>query len=84
MTLMVIGITLFALLTGTITVKVAKSLGYTRRCEFCRKKVSQDFSYCPHCGGRQDEIKDRQCGECHRHIALKDDYCPYCGAAQKT
>lgn len=51
--LMVIGISMFALLTGTISVKVAHLLTRDRDCQNCNRAINSDYQYCPRCGAEQ-------------------------------
>jgi len=51
--LIIIGLTMFAMLTGTISVKVNHALSYQRECDDCQRKVAQEFIYCPFCGSSQ-------------------------------
>ena len=52
--LMVLGLALFAMLTGTISVKIAHALAYHRQCWKCHRHISQEFRFCPYCGADQD------------------------------
>jgi len=52
--LMILGLTLFAMLTGTISVKIAHVLSYHRDCRRCKRRISEEFIFCPYCGAPQD------------------------------
>lgn len=57
--LMLMGISLFALLTGTISVKVAQMLKRNHNCLRCSRGINSEYRYCPHCGNEQiQEIED--------------------------
>ncbi len=51
--LIILGVSIFAMLTGTISVKVSHALSYQRECPGCERKVAQEFTYCPYCGTNQ-------------------------------
>lgn len=80
--LMFVGISMFALLTGTISVKVAHLLSNTKACSSCGKHIAQDFYFCPYCGGEQGEDEEKSCIACHRMISVSDRFCPSCGKRQ--
>ncbi len=48
--LMLTGITMFAVLTGTVSVKVATLLHAEARCRHCEQRIRVRYAYCPHCG----------------------------------
>ena len=52
-TLMLMGITLFALLTGSITVKLNEFIQTKKACKFCQRMMPLDGDFCPYCGGFQ-------------------------------
>ncbi len=59
--LMLMGISLFALLTGTISVKVAQMLKRNQNCMLCSRGINGEYRYCPHCGVEQSvEIEDEK------------------------
>ncbi len=78
--LMLAGITMFALLTGTISVKVAKLLSENRHCQSCHVLISQEYYFCPHCGAEQTEDKGLQCRDCGRTVDADDHFCKGCGS----
>jgi len=51
--LIMIGVSMFAMLTGVISVKVSHTLAYRRACPECERMVAQEFIYCPFCGATQ-------------------------------
>jgi voltage-gated potassium channel len=51
--LMLMGITGFALLTGTISVKLADHLQKRQTCGACANQIPINTNYCPHCGVSQ-------------------------------
>ncbi len=61
--LMLLGLALFAMLTGTISVKIAHALSYHRQCWKCHRHISQEFRYCPYCGADQDARPEEEDGE---------------------
>jgi len=52
-TLIILGVTMFAMLTGVISVKINHVLAYQRRCPGCKRMVAQEFIYCPFCATDQ-------------------------------
>jgi len=56
--LILIGVTMFAMLTGTISVKVSHTLSYQRSCPECDRMVAQEFVYCPFCGALQHQHEE--------------------------
>ena len=52
--LMLAGITSFALLTGTVSIKLADLLNDRHNCAKCDRPVSQRARYCPNCGVEQE------------------------------
>lgn len=51
--LMLLGITLFALLTGSITVKLNEFIQTKKACLYCNRLMPLDGDYCPYCGRKQ-------------------------------
>ena len=52
--LMLAGITSFALLTGTVSIKLAELLNDRQICEDCSQPVAPRAKFCPHCGVARD------------------------------
>lgn len=77
--LMLSGIALFALLTGTVSVKVAHLLDHNRPCVRCHNRISQEHLYCPYCGEEQVDASQINCPHCHRQVDVDDKFCPSCG-----
>ena len=77
--LMIIGITLFAMLTGTISVKIAQIVNHNHTCKNCLNKISNEFGFCPHCGVEQLDNHNLTCVKCHSDIEAEDKYCSNCG-----
>ena len=44
-------------------------------CPSCKRRVSPDFLYCPHC---RTKLRD-ECENCGRPISVRWAACPYCG-----
>lgn len=44
-------------------------------CPSCKRRVSQEFLYCPHC---RTKLRD-ECENCGRPISTRWAACPYCG-----
>lgn len=44
-------------------------------CPSCKRRVSLDFLYCPHC---RTKLRD-ECENCGRPISVRWAACPYCG-----
>ena len=53
--LMVVGICLFAAVTATISVKIARALHHGVTCRSCKASIAPEFLYCPHCATRQEK-----------------------------
>jgi len=51
--LMLAGVTTFALLTGTVSIKLAEHLNNRHRCDHCDHNISPRANYCPNCGSDQ-------------------------------
>jgi len=48
--LMLAGVTMFALLTGTVSITLSEHLKKRRRCPDCHHAISKNANYCPNCG----------------------------------
>lgn len=46
------GITMFAMATAVVSVRVGRHLLERERCHNCRHSIADDYFYCPHCGVR--------------------------------
>jgi len=77
--LMVTGITIFAMLTGTISVKIAQIVNKTHACLNCMNKFSDEYGFCPHCGVEQVDVNHRHCQGCDKEITTDDNFCSNCG-----
>src|SRR5438270_191746 len=44
-------------------------------CPACKRRVSPDFLYCPHC---RTKLRD-ECENCGRPVSVRWAACPYCG-----
>lgn len=55
--LMLTGITSFALLTGTISIKLGELLNDRQDCIECSLAISHSARFCPHCGATQKNAK---------------------------
>lgn len=72
--LMITGITMFAMLTATISVKIAGVINNDKDHQFSKNK-----SYCSHCGIKQ-KIEPFKCLQCGHHLTKGNDYyCAKCG-----
>lgn len=78
--LMITGITIFAMLTGTISVKIAQIVSRTHVCSNCKNKCSNEFGFCPYCGSEQAYSSSLYCHKCDVEIEKGDNYCSNCGA----
>jgi hypothetical protein len=47
----------------------------TEICPSCKRRVSPEFLYCPHC---RNKLRD-ECENCGRPISVRWAACPYCG-----
>ncbi len=47
----------------------------TEICPSCKRRVSQDYLFCPHC---RTKLRD-ECDNCGRPISVRWAACPYCG-----
>ena len=57
--LMVVGICMFAAVTGVVSIKIARAVHHGVKCQSCEKSMAPEFRYCPHCGYKQlDEDED--------------------------
>jgi voltage-gated potassium channel len=81
--LMITGITIFAMLTGTISVKIAQIVNRSHTCTNCMNKFSDEYGYCPHCGLEQKHNKYRHCQNCNSETRLNDNFCSECGMKNK-
>jgi voltage-gated potassium channel len=77
--LMVTGITIFAMLTGTISVKIAQIVNRTHSCFECEVKISDEYGYCPHCSTEQKN-KHQSCQRCNAELSNNDNFCSGCGS----
>lgn len=53
--LMMTGIVMFAMLTGTISIKIANLIQQDAECPACATRTRSSHQYCPHCGVLQSE-----------------------------
>lgn len=81
--LMVTGITIFAMLTGTISVKIAQIVNQTQTCTNCMKKISVEYNYCPYCNTEQIPNHRQSCKRCNAKLRIEDNFCPNCGIKNK-
>lgn len=77
--LMVTGITIFAMLTGTISVKISQIVSRTHVCIKCKCKLSDEYGYCPHCGIEQPHNNYKNCESCNNEIIRTAHFCSNCG-----
>lgn len=82
--LMVIGITIFAMLTGTISVKIAQIVNRTHVCPSCLNKLSDEYGFCPHCGVEQSYNTSPLCRVCNAEVNVDDNFCSDCGIKINT
>ncbi len=80
--LMVAGITTFAMLTGTISVKIAQIVNRTHSCKNCLNKISDEYGFCPHCSVEQTN-NHMACRRCNGETNIDDNYCSNCGVKNK-
>jgi len=77
--LMVVGICMFAAITGIVSVKVARAVHHGVQCHGCGKSIAPEFPYCPFCAARQEHeevhsegvIGEGVIGEGERHATEK-------------
>jgi len=72
--LMVVGICMFAAVTGIVSVKVARAVHHGVQCHACDKFIAPEFPYCPYCAARQvdeDVSPDGLSGEGVTHATEK-------------
>ena len=75
--LMICGITMFAMLTATISVKIASVLNQD---PVNQKNMLKELScYCENCGSEDIAIQKISCKHCGGHIGTKDQFCAACG-----
>jgi len=77
--LIVTGITIFAMLTGTISVKIAQIVNRTHTCINCMNKVSEEYGYCPNCGIEQVHNNHQNCLRCNAEMSIDGNFCSNCG-----
>ncbi len=77
--LMITGITIFAMLTGTISVKVAQIVNRTHACTNCMNKFSEEYGFCPYCGTEQMYKSSHHCNRCNAKMNTDDIFCSKCG-----
>jgi len=77
--LMVTGITIFAMLTGTISVKIAQIVNRSHICASCLNKLSDEYGFCPHCGVEQSYDLSQPCQACNSEVQIDDNFCADCG-----
>jgi len=77
--LMVTGITIFAMLTGTISVKIAQIVNRSHVCVSCLNKLSDEYGFCPHCGVEQSYNLSKACQACNSEVKVDDSFCSDCG-----
>ncbi|MDQ6966430.1 MAG: ion transporter [Mariprofundaceae bacterium] len=58
--LMVIGISMFAMVTGVVSVKVARALHHDVHCVSCKRNIAPDFPHCPYCTAAQPPVAPPQ------------------------
>lgn len=56
--LMVFGIAMFAMVTGVVSVKVARTLINSAHCGACGRQISSVYRFCPHCGAHQQATEE--------------------------
>ncbi|MDX8407344.1 MAG: ion transporter [Mariprofundaceae bacterium] len=52
--LMVVGICMFAAVTGIVSVRIARAVHHGVECPRCGKAIAPEFPYCPWCAARQE------------------------------
>lgn len=82
--LMIMGITIFAMLTGTISVKIAQVLREDIPCLHCGQRMSREYGYCPACGREQPPRAPLRCQDCDSSLQPQHNFCPQCGASQRS
>jgi len=58
--LMVVGICMFAAVTGIVSVKIARAVHHGVECPKCGKAIAPEFPYCPWCSAQQNEPPDQE------------------------
>lgn len=51
--LMIMGIAMFAMITGVVSYKIGSTMKNRKQCAPCGRSIEVRFEYCPHCGARQ-------------------------------
>jgi voltage-gated potassium channel len=77
--LMITGISIFAMLTGTVSVKIAQIIDRTHTCLNCMNKLSDEYGFCPHCGIEQVKNFSYQCQSCREEVSEENNFCSHCG-----
>ncbi|NWF39350.1 potassium channel protein [Mariprofundus sp. NF] len=58
--LMVVGICMFAAVTGVVSIKIARAVHHGVKCQSCEKSMAPEFHYCPHCGYKQIDENEEE------------------------
>ena len=58
--LMVVGICMFAAVTGVVSIKIARAVHHGVQCQSCEKTMAPEFLYCPHRGYKQKEEDEQE------------------------
>ena len=77
--LMVTGITIFAMLTGTISVKISQIVNRSHRCSSCNSWIAASHKFCPHCAQEQLSEAEQYCDSCYSKLTDNSNYCANCG-----
>jgi len=57
--LMVVGISMFAVITGVVSLKIARIVQDSEKCGCCGKSMASNFIYCPYCATKQPEKNEK-------------------------
>ncbi len=55
--LMIMGIAMFAMITGVVSYKISSTMRSRRPCGSCHRSIEAGFTYCPNCGALQRAAK---------------------------
>lgn len=82
--LMLSGITLFAMLTATISVKIASVLNQEKPGKGALQETLKNYNFCPNCGLNHSNNKIIHCRFCQHKVRELDPYCSSCGKQQEN
>ena len=74
----IIGLIIY-LIVRSDTLPARQTSPPTKTCPSCKKSVGANYTFCPHCGARIDEV----CPQCQKPVEPTWNVCPSCGEKLK-